>query len=101
MNSRELPFREIDGSSFLVPSKGPFGGFLSGAGDVVPRDEESRLGGGVGALLPGHVSAAGPEGREPKSLHPISNLRLPTECRLIFFFYASAIFKLPLSLSFC
>ena len=26
MNSRELPFREIDGSSFLVLTKGPAGG---------------------------------------------------------------------------
>lgn len=26
MNSRELPFREIDGSSFLVLPKGPAGG---------------------------------------------------------------------------
>lgn len=52
MNSRELPFREIDGSSFLVPSKGPFGGFLSGAGDVVPRDEESRLWQGCWRLAP-------------------------------------------------
>ena len=39
-----------------------------------------------------------PQGREPKSLHPIGNLRLtmrlPTECRLYFFFI------IPLSLSF-
>ena len=43
MNSRELPFREIDGSSFLVLRmlrivEGP-----SGAEDVVPRNERSRL----------------------------------------------------------
>ena len=84
MNSRELPFREIDGSSFLVLPKGPAGGCqaepmvlrawnragragrrgaprrkikaLAGVkhhvgstecpsepGDVVPRDEGSRL----------------------------------------------------------
>ena len=44
MNSRELPFREIDGSSFLMLPEGAAGmGDPSGAGDVVPRDEESRL----------------------------------------------------------
>lgn len=44
MNSRELPFREIDGSSFLVLPKGAGGpGDPAGAGDVVPRDEGSRL----------------------------------------------------------
>ena len=44
MNSRELPFREIDGSSFLMLPEGAAGmGDPSGAGDVVPRDEGSRL----------------------------------------------------------
>ena len=33
-------------------------------------------------LAPGHCLRRQP--REPKSLHPISNLSLPTECRLIF-----------------
>ena len=44
-------------------------------------------------LAPGHCLSRQP--REPKSLHPTGNLRLPTECRLIFSF------MLPLSLSFC
>ena len=64
MNSRELPFREIDGSSFFGAAErtGRRGaprrrfkalaggrhhvGFTvdpAGAGDVVPRDEGSRL----------------------------------------------------------
>lgn len=48
MNSRELPFQEIDGSSFLMLPKGrPDGagdvGDPSGAGDMVPRDKGSRL----------------------------------------------------------
>ena len=50
MNSRELPFQEIDGSSFFVLPKGAAGmGDPAGAGDVVPRDEVSSLwpGGGT------------------------------------------------------
>lgn len=44
MNSRELPFQEIDGSSFFVLPKGAAGmGEPSGANDVVPPDERSRL----------------------------------------------------------
>ena len=84
MNSRELPFREIDGSSFLMLPKGPAGGCPAGPmvllawsrvgrsgrrgaprrkiktlagvthhvgdtefpvepGDVVPRDERSKI----------------------------------------------------------
>lgn len=47
MNRWELPFREIDGSSFFVLPKGAGGpGGPADAGDVVPRDERSRLGGG-------------------------------------------------------
>ena len=42
MNSRELPFREIDGSSFLVLCMLRIVEDPSGAGDVVPRDEGSR-----------------------------------------------------------
>jgi|GEM_PF-2578683 len=55
MNSRELPFREIDGSSFLMLPEGAAGmGDPSGAGDVVPRDEGSRHLAGVKH----HVGAA-------------------------------------------
>lgn len=89
MNSRELPFREIDGSSFLVPSKGPFGGFLSGAGDVVPRPP--------GVLAPRSRALFAPPASGTKK--PVFGRQSPLADRIqaYFFLYNSTIFKLPLA----